>query len=375
MKVVQINLNHCADAQSMLEQSFREQQADVAIISEPYKQLDLPTWATDSSTKAAIWSCGKLPFQEAADTMKKGFVRPKIGGVYFYSCYVPPPPTWESEDFTSFINALTRDVEEHVPAAIAGDFYAWATDWGSKRNNGRGHILVEAMSLLDVILINVGDEPTSRLVSNGNDWKVTDEYTLSDHKLITWTVSTKRQLSQISRNQCHRGWKISVFETESFIKALDGTPTRLESVLPMVEEVMSRVTDACDVTMPRKGGKNNKKAAAYWWNNDIAALRKDCIQARRAETRGRKKKRPNIEELKEEHSRARLELVKAIKSSKRLCWTELVEEVDGDPWGETLQDRHGSPEKAGNSITNMPYYAAKDSGSTFSPEGRIPVPS
>ncbi|XP_068626377.1 uncharacterized protein [Battus philenor] len=46
------------------------------------------------------------------------------------------------------------------PVAIAGDFNAWAVDWGSKATNTEGCQLLETMLLLDVALLNTGDKPT-----------------------------------------------------------------------------------------------------------------------------------------------------------------------------------------------------------------------
>ena len=63
-----------------------------------------------------------------------------------------------------------------------------------------------------------------------------------------------------------------------------------------------------------------------------AALRKECIKARRAKTRARKEGR-KYNELNEKYKRMQLELIKSIKASKRQCWNELLQEVDGDVWG------------------------------------------
>ncbi|GBP96285.1 Putative 115 kDa protein in type-1 retrotransposable element R1DM [Eumeta japonica] len=44
-------------------------------------------------------------------------------------------------------------------------------------------------------------------------------------------------------------------------------------------------------------------------------------------------RRPNCAELIVEYKKARQELNKIIKDSKRRCWKDLVEEVEKDPWG------------------------------------------
>ena len=54
-KVLQINLNHCAVAHDLLFQLIREEKADIVIISEQYRDLSEPSWATDGTSTAAIW--------------------------------------------------------------------------------------------------------------------------------------------------------------------------------------------------------------------------------------------------------------------------------------------------------------------------------
>ena len=44
----------------------------------------------------------------------------------------------EMEEFTDLIDRLVKDARERSPVVIAGDFNAWATDWGRKWTNRRG---------------------------------------------------------------------------------------------------------------------------------------------------------------------------------------------------------------------------------------------
>ena len=85
-------------------------------------------------------------------------MRVKVKGVHYYSCYAPP--RWKIEEFEDFLDRLIRDAKGRFPVTIAGDFNAWATDWGCKKTNKRGQALLEAMSALDVVLLNTGTKPT-----------------------------------------------------------------------------------------------------------------------------------------------------------------------------------------------------------------------
>lgn len=349
MKILLHNLNHDQGAHNLLLQTVREWKIDVAILVDPYKAGVTHPWVTDVTGEVAIWPSGNLPFQDIADCSQRGFVRVKLGGIHFYSCYAPPRLDHEPGQFTDLLNRLVDDVKEHYPAVIAGDFNAWAVEWGSKTNNNRGKELLEAMSCLDVGLLNTGSTPTFErnggtsiidltfvstcLVRQCTNWKVNDIFNLSDHRVITWEIG-KTGTPPEKPNAL--GWKAKKFDPELFRAALE---TGLISAHNAEEEskiVMRRVVRACDTTMPRKGS-DNRHSPVYWWSENIAILRKKCILARRSLTRRRKKKGESWaelqEQLQERYKKARARLVRAIKASKKQCWKELLEEVESDPWG------------------------------------------
>ena len=88
--------------------------------------------------------------------------------------------------------------------AIAGDFNTWAVEWGSEETKKRRQALLEAFSLLGLTLLNYGKKPTfargeassmidltlvsSGLVKGNNCWEVSELYTQSDHRAISWGV-------------------------------------------------------------------------------------------------------------------------------------------------------------------------------------------
>jgi len=81
-----------------------------------------------------------------------------VNGIAFYSCYLPP-----SLSLPQAISAredIAEDARENRPAVIAGDFNAWATEWGSPRTNARGKALLESFAALDLVLLNSGTKQT-----------------------------------------------------------------------------------------------------------------------------------------------------------------------------------------------------------------------
>ena len=111
------------------------------------------------------------------------------------------PPSLNIREFTDLLDRLVEDAKEHSPCAIAGDFNAWAVEWGSKKTNDRGTEFLLAMSCLDMTLLNTGTLPTFErdtgcsiidltlvspsLARVGNDWTVHDMLNASDHRLIS----------------------------------------------------------------------------------------------------------------------------------------------------------------------------------------------
>ena len=161
MEITQINLNHCDAAQHLLWQSTTETKCDVAIIAEPYRiPPDNGHWAADRTEMAAIHVMGRFPIQEIVENSAEGFVIAKINGIFFCSCYAVP--RWNVEQYNRMLDALTDALVDRKPVVIGGDFNAWATEWGSRLTNARGHTLLEALAKLEVRLCNEGTVSTFR---------------------------------------------------------------------------------------------------------------------------------------------------------------------------------------------------------------------
>lgn len=203
MKIIQINLNHCKTAQDLLAQTARDEAADIIIISEPYKHLDSNIWVCDNTKHAAIWICGKHAFQEVGQA--EGFVRAKINGIHFYSCYARP--SWTMMEYQTMLENLSADAHGRYPVVICGDFNAWATEWGSRSTNPRGRILLETFASLQIGIANDGRANTYRKAGTGSiiditfvshshlrnlKWRVSEEFTHSDHQAIIFEMGEKK---------------------------------------------------------------------------------------------------------------------------------------------------------------------------------------
>ncbi|XP_070075724.1 uncharacterized protein [Drosophila takahashii] len=225
MKFLQINLNHCAVAQLLLEQNVIEENVDIALISEQYRNKNSGEWLADDSKKSAIWSCGNPKLQISRKKSGNCFARAHVNGIAFYGCYLPP--SLSLCQAISVLEGIAEDARENRPAVIAGDFNAWATDWGSPRTNPRGKALLESFAALDLVLLNSGTKPTfsragtssiidltfvSAGLASGSSWEVSDTYMGSDHAAIICTIKSRNGPPRVPTTVA--GYKIETLDVE-----------------------------------------------------------------------------------------------------------------------------------------------------------------
>lgn len=341
MRFLQLNLNHCRAAHELLKQSVRELKVDLAIISEPYENVDTPNWTNDTTGTSAIWSVNRQLLRDEMTT-ECGFVRATVSGICIYSCYIPP--RYDIVEYKRIIDTLTIDAAGRRPILIAGDFNAWATEWGCPRSNERGRFLLESFALLDVVLMNSGNEQTFSRNGGGSvidvafastdislrlSWHISDIYTHSDHSAIIMNISDPTPSPTVVSRQELIGWKTNTFDKELFCVCMEGMELS-GSPENMADQLVSRITQACNTSM-RKRKRGVNKSPVYWWNDEIAELRKDCIRARRCYVRTRG--RPNNDLHHQILKTKKKALKSAIRRSKRTCFLNICDDVENNPFG------------------------------------------
>ncbi|KRF80923.1 uncharacterized protein Dvir_GJ26920 [Drosophila virilis] len=319
VKFLQLNLNHCRAAQDLLAQTTREKRIDVAIISEPYTPKHIGVWHESLDAGAALWSCGQAPHQITQRMARKGFARAKCGRIYVYSCYIPP--SIPLAEYTAIIEDIAQDAHGKSPVIIAGDFNAWATEWGSSRTIPRGTILLDILASLNVCLLNIGTRSTyskagresiidltfaSPDVARDAQWHVSDVYTHSDHFAV---ITDTSQLGSrgASRRLQHTGYKMDTRDLERLLPMVEGLGIRGDAN-SSADVIAETITNACDaiLTKVRKGGNSHRPVA--WWNDDIAKAQRNF--------------------------RAKWKLLKdAIRRSKSRYFQELCDAADAEPFG------------------------------------------
>ncbi|XP_068140045.1 uncharacterized protein [Drosophila tropicalis] len=101
---------------------------------------------------------------------------------------------------------LVEDARGRPRVVIAGDFNAWAIDWGYPRTDARGRILLEALASLNLETLNTGGRNTfsragtgsiidltfaSETIARSSSWGIGDFYTASDHEAILLTLAER----------------------------------------------------------------------------------------------------------------------------------------------------------------------------------------
>ncbi|CAB0042908.1 unnamed protein product [Trichogramma brassicae] len=339
MKIVQLNLNHCMSAQSLLEQTVLEHEFDLAIVNDQYRNLKPPyTWLADANKQAAIWVLRGNQVQERPARASPFFTWARVHGIYIFSVYAPPRPT--DAEFAALLSDITDEARSKRPLIVAGDFNAWSTKWGSHRTNHREMVLLDALAPLDVVLLNTGDTLTF-VGEQGQSIFASDELaqgvvslqvggldTTSDHQAIIYELEDTRPPGLAPRRGCR--WSARSLNREAFANWMAGVTVASGPPEEMVDQLGAAMVTACHAAMTRTS-KRRRREPVYWWTEEKAGLRGACLRARRRAQRARG--RQDWGTRCAEYVTAKRRLSAAIKAGKRRCWNLLCEEVDRDTWG------------------------------------------
>ncbi|XP_060665439.1 uncharacterized protein LOC132797704 [Drosophila nasuta] len=341
-RLLQLNLNHCLAAQELLKQTVRELKVDAALLSEPYKRIHSPKYVENTEGKASIWVCGLEQPQLTDVRSSRGFVRARWGNQWLYSCYLAPSLT--ISEFASVMEEIALDVRGKPQVIIAGDFNAWAEEWGSSRTNARGQTVLEALATLDLALMNHGNQHTFTRAGTGSvidlafvsypiarsaKWAISNVYTASYHRAITIDLD-HTESPRANGLQSGKAYKVDTLDPESFAGSF-AVPNWSDNAEVSTELLMRSITDACGASMAVRRSCKRHHVPVYWWNQHIADVRRRCIRSRRILQRSRG--RADFEARRLEYALNRRLLKKSILSSKKEKFLELCDEADRDIWG------------------------------------------
>ena len=233
----------------------------------------------------------------------EGFVWVEVARVRVYSCYFYPNDPFEvSENQILLLDESL--IEAVVRTLIGGDFNSKSPEW-CESHLDRRILGGEMVNRNDPTILNQGREFTFRrgaggliidltiaaphLASRISDWSFLEVITLSDHRCIEFDseqrcqavdkarVSEGRSPSCNTRQLCRERLRVHL-QTTRLIDEPDLEDT--------VRSMRQKVVAACDYSMSRRK-RSQAKGSMYWWNDQLAALRRECLAARRRFTRSK----------------------------------------------------------------------------------------
>ncbi|XP_077282735.1 uncharacterized protein LOC143908799 [Temnothorax americanus] len=338
LRVLQVNLNHARAAQDLFCQVLAERGCGLGIVAEPYRvPRDHPCWFSDRGGSAAI-TVRAAPTSPpySLKCAGEGIVAVEYGPLCAVAVYAPP--SWTRARY----GQLFAEVEGCVRSCttgrvlVAGDFNAKCTMWGSPRTDQRGDITERWAAGLSLCLANRGHENTC---------------TLSDHQYIEMVIlgSPPGLLTRrLAAGRMQRRWALKKLDADLFQAAIlaltwgredvdhGGTEVDVVVVDELAGGVVRLVSRACDVAMLRLKPMPPRRQA-YWWTENLAALRRSSVHAKRQWRRARAGRCRGDALSEEEAGRAwrsaRQNLVREICAAKERAWKELLGSVKEDPWG------------------------------------------
>lgn len=360
--VIQVNLNNSRMAQQLLLQTMAERGSRIAVLSEYNRPMgDSDHWAESLDKKSAVFAPNSSDAVLTEQGAGVGFAWVWLGEVLLYSCYCTP--NCSIQEYDQFLGGLQLSISHQTRApahlVVAGDFNSHSPEWGSARLDTRGSLLSDFATSLGLSVCNVGTTPTfsranatsvidvtlERFPSRGchivTDWSVlVDIYSASDHSYIEYQVSSRSTQASARQNARARapGWSVKKFNPAAadLFFELSGPsrpPPPDAPAAAHAERLVTLLSATCDASMPPRSAFEAKKAV-HWWSDNIAALRRTAIAARRAYQRaGRRSGMGTREAELEAYKKVRTELKTEIRKAQERSWSELCRTIDSDPWG------------------------------------------
>lgn len=355
-KIVQTNLNHARHAQELFYQCMDERDVGLAVIAEPYTvPKGNPLWAGAVDGSVAItWRRTEYPVPCAPLEAGDGLVMVHWGGVLVVGIYLSP--RLRVADVEERLEKVARSIRLRgpIPTIVMGDFNAHATMWGSRRNCARGRVVIDWANALGLHCVNQGAESTcvrpqgesvvdltwaspqaARLVKG---WRVlADVESLSDHVHIEMELLSPTGPQAGRSSSIPKRWSLAKLDGDMLAAALIASswPSEREDIelKQECEFIMSSITNACDIGMPRSRPRPRK--ATYWWSEELGELRRTAIRMRRGWLRSRRRQDPPDREdaARRAYKDAKYTLCSAISKAKAKSWADLLQTLDRDPWG------------------------------------------
>lgn len=353
-KVLQINLHHCKLATSSLADHLARHHEDIVLIQEPWidgksnicglniKGYNICYKNGNYKPRTCILIKSHLRFF-LVDAISNGDLTAIViehdnnNTQCIASGYLP-------SDEGNFPSQQFKQLSEQRrwPTVIGCDANAHNVVWGSSDTNSRGECLFNFILENDLKIRNRGCTPTfsnkvreevldlTLTTQTFNDeilnWRVLEEDSFSDHKYISFEISSPIGEDIPRRNPRKTDWKtfeekVGNFFSDKTIPVV-GTAKELDNLAELVSAKLREFFEvACPLPRQRKG-----KSYPHWWTKEIGDLMKATRQLRKVT------KNPYLSEI-DFHSKwgeyvaSKNSLKTLIRKEKRNSWKNFCEDI------------------------------------------------
>ena len=315
IKIVQLNLHHCREAMAELCRYVVEEEIDIALLQEPYavngRVAGLGSLGGDliycndgeSNPRTCIFAsrnataleliksdcyrdlvCVEITIQ-AKNKLKK---RVAMVAAYLPSECAFEPPTREMEE------VISKYQGKNIPVIVGCDANAHHTVWGSTDCNRKGDLLLEYISTIGMGILNEGNTPTfvtrtrrevlditfasDEIIRDIQDWKVDEADSLSDHRRITFNLTSivKKTMIRNARKTNWARYKDEIKTWKPSLKDLLVTEEEIESETTRLETALREAYHSACPLREIKPGKGQP-----WWTKELTKQRKRTRRALR----------------------------------------------------------------------------------------------
>ncbi|XP_046145464.1 uncharacterized protein LOC123988761 [Osmia bicornis bicornis] len=216
----QINLQHCKAATDILLYRLTMGQTDIALIQEP--------WIHKERVGGLNTGCGSL-YYDITSTRPRAcvFVKKEITALKLNEfCTTDLSAVKVKLNLRELRALIDHCAVNGLHLVIGCDANSHHTVWGSTNTNGRGTALLEYLATTGLEILNIGSSPTfvtsrrqevidltlgsAKVTQVIKHWKVRDESTLSDHRVITFELKDDREggTDEAYRNPKATNWAL-----------------------------------------------------------------------------------------------------------------------------------------------------------------------
>ena len=211
-----------------------------------------------------------------------------------------------------------------IPLIMGADSNAHSTLWGPTKNQ-RGGDFEDFLHRNDLYVLNDGLKPTYYHWANGSrtktyiditvvntfainknlggEWTVSDEETLSDHKMVTFLASASLEPPRLARNLKNVDWALFRADVDARIMTQTWDMDIHQRAAAFIQVITAVLDEQAPPTAPKP------KTKPRWWTEELENMRKTLDRMAR-----RKSRRP---EQREERANLQRDYKLAIKSARK----------------------------------------------------------